>query len=343
MSYLIFRTDRIGDYLITAPLIQSIYRNEPNSKVYIVASNKNKKFIKSFKFIEKIFVLESTNLLDRIKLFIQLRKYEFDNIIIADKKNRSIFFGLILKAKLKIFNVSKLSQKKFLDKFYKNVFLDNDNVSSMSIKNVLNENSKSLKFNLLDEDFNYLKKDIFESKFLHNEVLDVNKLDYVLFHYDEKWELENYSKLYKQAFKLTDISTNSTSFLKFINQLSIKTSKKIIITTGFIETVIINEIKSKSRKISQFIYEVNLDNSKAYLIVNDDFLSMSHLISRSKLFISCHGAFTHIASNYQINILDIIEKKQKRHYNRLTEHVKYYKFLYRDNFINLSKEIIFNL
>ena len=93
MNYLIFRTDRIGDFLITAPLIHSIHRSEPKSKIYIVASNKNKKFIESFEFIEKIFILKSNKLLDRIKLFIELKRYKFDNIIVSDKKNRSIFFS----------------------------------------------------------------------------------------------------------------------------------------------------------------------------------------------------------------------------------------------------------
>ena len=43
---------------------------------------------------------------------------------------------------------------------------------------------------------------------------------------------------------------------------------------------------------------------------------MSHLISKSSMFISCHGAFTHVASNYKIKILDIIEKDKIFHYRK---------------------------
>ena len=39
--------------------------------------------------------------------------------------------------------------------------------------------------------------------------------------------------------------------------------------------------------------------------------SVAHLISKSSLFITCHGAFTHIASNYKVKIIDIIEKIKK--------------------------------
>ena len=45
MNYLIFRTDRIGDFLITSSLIKAIKRKDAKSKIYIVASNKNNEFI----------------------------------------------------------------------------------------------------------------------------------------------------------------------------------------------------------------------------------------------------------------------------------------------------------
>ena len=50
MNYLIFRTDRIGDFLIISTLIKSIKRNDPKSKIFIVASKKNEEFIKKKPF-----------------------------------------------------------------------------------------------------------------------------------------------------------------------------------------------------------------------------------------------------------------------------------------------------
>ena len=52
MNYLIFRTDRIGDFLITLPFIKSIKRNKPDSKIFVVASPKNEEFIKSNIFVD---------------------------------------------------------------------------------------------------------------------------------------------------------------------------------------------------------------------------------------------------------------------------------------------------
>ena len=49
IKYLIFRTDRIGDFLLTAILINSIKRNNPQSYIIVVASENNYDYIKSFK------------------------------------------------------------------------------------------------------------------------------------------------------------------------------------------------------------------------------------------------------------------------------------------------------
>ena len=100
------------------------------------------------------------------------------------------------------------------------------------------------------------------------------------------------------------------------------------------------EIKNSSKKINESLYELDLKGLKGYLFTSEDFYSISHLISKSSQFISCHGAFTHIASNYKIKILDVIEKNKIIHYGKITNSMKNYKSLYRDNFETLSKDII---
>ncbi len=340
MNYLIFRTDRIGDFLITSPLIKAIKRNDTKSEIYIVASDKNKNFIKDYNLVDEIFVLKSKKIVDRFKLLLELRKRKYDYIIIADKKNRSIIFSFFLKSKNKIFNVSKKIQKKLLQILYKNVFLDNDDFKDQTMKYVLEKNCTSLNFNLTNEDFHYLNPNQFKNEYLHNDILELEKNNFLLLHYDEKWEIQNYSKSYKKALELTDIDINFKDFLDFLSQLSKKTSKKIIITTGTIQTKIIEELKNSSNKINEFVYEINLNNTRAYLLTKENFLSVSHIISKSSLFISCHGAFIHIASNYKIKILDIIEKNKITHYGKITYNMKNYKSLYRNNFKTLSKDII---
>ena len=102
MKYLIFRTDRIGDFLITSPLINAIKNNDTNAQIYVVSSNKNKEFIINYKFVDRVFLLKKNNFLNKIKLYFELKKFSFDVVIVSDKKNRSIILTLFLKSKKNI-------------------------------------------------------------------------------------------------------------------------------------------------------------------------------------------------------------------------------------------------
>ena len=84
MNYLIFRTDRIGDFLITLPLIKSIKRNNLNAKIYVVTSNKNDQFVKSNKFVDE--TITKKIIFTKVKLFLKLKRNKYEAIIVSDKK-----------------------------------------------------------------------------------------------------------------------------------------------------------------------------------------------------------------------------------------------------------------
>ena len=175
MKYLIFRTDRIGDFLITLPLLKSIKRNNPNSIISVVSSTKNIDFIKKNIFVDEVFLLESNNLKDKFKLFFKLNKYKYEAIIISDKKNRSIILGLFLKGKNKIFNVSKSFQKKILNFFFKNTFLDNDELKNVTVKDILKKNCNSLNIELNKKDYIFFDINQFENEFNLKKFLNLDK------------------------------------------------------------------------------------------------------------------------------------------------------------------------
>lgn len=337
MNYLIFRTDRIGDFLITLPFIKSIKRNKPDSKIFVVASPKNEEFIKSNIFVDNIFVLKKNDFYNKIKLYFELRKIFFEAIIVSDKKNRSLLIALFLKSKIKIFNTSKFNQKNILSFFFKNVFIDNDSFKNISKKDINEKNCKSLGMVLNEGDYNFFLKNQFINYYNYNDQFDLDQNDYIVFHYDEKWEIDNYARLFSKAKNFTKIKINLKIFQNFLKEIENMKKIKIIITTGFIETDLVDQLKGKSERLISSFYKIN-DNS--FLITDQNFNSISHLISKSKIFISCHGAFTHIAANYNIKILDIIEKNKQHHYSRITNHMKNYVSLNRNNFNVLSKDII---
>ena len=206
-SYLIFRTDRIGDFLLTIILINSIKRNDPNSNITVISSKKNYHFIKSFKIINEVLILENT-LLNKIRLINKLRSNYYDNIIVHDSKKRSSMISLFLKYGLKIKPNNDLNIS----------YID-------SIKEIISK----LNFNFVESDLDTLKyRD-------HNFSKDFN-YDFILLHFDEKWIHNDYISKY------TNIEPLKDELISFIDLLLKITNKRLIITTGIRCPNILNDI-----------------------------------------------------------------------------------------------------
>ena len=71
MNYLIFRADRIGDFLIILSLINSIKRNKPNAKINLVCSKHNIDFVKKISIVNKVFILDRKSFISKLKLITQ--------------------------------------------------------------------------------------------------------------------------------------------------------------------------------------------------------------------------------------------------------------------------------
>ena len=338
MKYLIFRSDRIGDFLITSPLIQSIKRNDKNNFIEVVCSTKNFNFVNNLNFVNKIHVLEKNNFISKFNLFSKLKANSYDVIIVSDKKIRSIILSILLKSKIKILNVSKKYIYKYLKFFYENIFLDNDH-SPYSIKEIQTKNLNCINYKLIKEDFHFFKKDQFKNYFKKNSNFEIPD-NFILVHYDEKWEVDAYTKSFYKAKEFVDLEINYTSFIKFLFEISKKKKSDILITTGTINTNFINKFINDAEKINSCVYRLEKNSKNIFCIINQNFESVSHLISFAKCFICCHGAFTHVASNYNIRQIDIINSDKEYHYERITSSIDDYSVVHRKKISELSIDII---
>ena len=206
-SYLIFRTDRIGDFLLTIILINSIKRNDPNSNITVISSKKNYHFIRSFKNVDEVIILKN-NLLDKIKLIHKLRSVYYDKIIVHDAKNRSSIISFFLKYGLKI---------------------KPNNDLNISYINSIKEIISKLNFDFIESDLNTLKNRD------HNFAEDLNE-DFILLHFDEKWIYDDYISVY------TNIEPLKDELISFIDLLLTITNKRLVITTGIRSPNILNDI-----------------------------------------------------------------------------------------------------
>jgi len=197
-KYLIFRTDRIGDFLLSMILIKSIKRNDKNSYIVVISSEKNYDYIKTFNLIDEVIKLKK-GYINRVKLILKLLKHKFNFSIIHDGKKRSKFINF------------------FLNK-HNTLEVNNDDIKNshfMKLKKIIY--SMNFKFNPKD-------LDILTDRNFFNKEIDKSK--YITLHYDEKWSNKTYISKY------VDIEPSKEQLLSLINNIRYKSNDQIIITTG---------------------------------------------------------------------------------------------------------------
>ena len=321
-NYLLFRTDRIGDFLLSAILIKSIKRNDKNSIVTVVASKKNYNYIKTLKLVDKV-ILYPENFFKRFFFLLSFLNKKYKLKVALDGKKRSIYGCLLGRADYKILLTTKLIYKKILKVFFDKILYKNDfNTKILEIKYILH----NIGYNLNSHDYNIFEyEELFKSK-------TTNK-DHILLHFDEKWIFKDYIQKY------SEIEPTYDQFYKFISEIVKKTNNDLHITTGFHTNDIVEKLKS-SMTFNNNYYLREFDENKIYLHLNMSFIDLKKVILNSQKIICCHGAPTHVASAMNKEIIDIYDKSEESFYKKWNSHFRKYNFLYRSNFNNLSKEIL---
>lgn len=331
-NYLILRTDRIGDYIFSQILINSISRNDKKSRIYVVASNKNFFYASRFSNVYKVLLFKK-NLIIILKLFFFLRRINFKKIIILDGKRRSFLFSLFL-IKSKKIALIKNNFLIFLSKiFFIKYFVNQENVPLInSLKKILEE----LNFNLSLKDLNIHKKYIFKKE-LDWQFLRKRKNNLHL-HIDEKWFTKFYYKDY------TNINLNFKKLILFLKFLIKNFKCNIIITTGFIDLPIIKSIKKNFYKSHKDVYLKDFFNYKVFFHDKLNFLDLENIIKLSKYLICCEGSISHLSYSFKIKTFALIEKKRETFYRHWTDHMgDNVKLIYRSNITHIIKQIRRNI
>ena len=323
-NYLFFRTDRIGDFLVSAILLKAIKRNDKKAHISVVASSKNYFFINTLDFIDEVF-LYPDNFLKKIFFFIKLRKKKYGLICALDGKKRSIYFSFFLKSKVKILMTTKKIFKKLLKYFFSKIYLFDESKNKLEeIKDVLS----LLKMSFDKNDISFLKEKKINLK-------KINLLhDFIIFHFDEKWIYGQYINKYKS------IEPSLENLEEFIYNLTEKTKKNLIITTGMIDNDLIKKLLLSFNKENDKLYTKGFKDKLIQIYINIDFFELEYLIKNSLFLIGCHGASTHLASAHGIKIYDIFDLSQKNFYHKWINHTENYSYFYRENFSDLSRKIL---
>ncbi len=322
-NILVFRTDRIGDLLVTCPSIKTIKEYFPDSKLGIVTSKNNFDYAKTFNFFDEVYLFPEKNILKKIKFFNKLYKKKFDHIFIFDGKDRSIITSCFLKSQKKISKIINKKQaffcKLFKTKFVYDVFSEDLNVINQSLLDYANVNKKIGNFNYL------VKKN--DNNFSSKIPLDT----YVQIHLDEKW----FSSLYIKNYR--DINPSFEEFSNFIKHLSDKNN--VLITTGLLSSNLIDRIEfASTNQVTKNIF-INNIKKNIVLVKKPSFLDLESILRKTKILITCHGALTHAASSFNTKIIDIIEKPKENFYKKYNTYIRNYYIVYRDKFSVIKNRI----
>lgn len=332
-KYLIYRTDRVGDFIVTCILIKNIKRNNPNSNISVICSRKNYAYASTLSFIDNA-ILYPDSLIKKIFLNFALLKNKYECIFSLDGKKRSLLGTIILRSKIKIFSVTKRIYKLFFSFFYKNVFYVKDYKFRIDeFKIILSK----LNFDYKNEDLNIFDNETFFSK--NNFITNINSKSFILFHLDEKWLTAAY-KDRKGPRNFKAIDPSNEKLLEFFKQVINKTKLDIVITPGAKTNILINDLKKKINKSITGANYMEYEKKNIFIINDLSFTDLKFIIKKAKLLITCHGSPTHVASSFNVDIIDIFDEKTQDFYIFWTHHLRNYKYLYRENFNSLSNKII---
>ena len=342
MKIALIRDDGIGDLIVSSPIIENIRNFKPLSKIYIYCSNRNEEYcqiLKENKIINDYFLIpKNLNLIQKIFLIIKIRKHKYDNIFVLSPKNinylYSKFSGAITSGIVNV-NTSKNSIDRYRPAKLLINYLLNFNEIIDCRKNF--SNSKDVHYSdhyisLLKKTFPTIKSptiSYFVPKIkssIHTTLNKNNIFDYIIFHLDEKWNRTNW--------KCRELN-------ELLNAIENNTSKNIILTEGMIKTHFNEYINIfKFNKINDSILYKSENFKTLFLIKDINSNDLFSLISKSKLVIQKHGGLVHMASSFNIPVIDIIYPGTENFLKKWQPKSDKYIQITNNNYYDTSEKII---
>ena len=285
MKICIERSDRMGDMILTLPVIQGIKEKNPHAIVHVIASQKNSKICNQFSLIDKIFEKSklSSSFNDLTKS-IRAEKYDYYFTFSPGWFGLSLGFFSKSKFKSSLILTSRYSSNLFskLDQiFFSKIFYSLSLVIDRfrSLKTNKNIHQTNMMMDLISKSGVAISRKT-QTKFMFNNVFILNKSKPVcILHLSSKWVNNYYSE------------ENFNDLLKLLNE------KEILIYLTTDETT-----KNKFNKIFETFDAVEdpsdiQKSEKSILICNNfNFEDWTSLLNQADYVITPESGCTHIAS-----------------------------------------------
>ena len=325
----IIRNDKMGDMILTFPIIKAIKLSYPNSNIVVICSNTNSFLCEEAPFIDKYYVLDKkSNLNLKLKTFIKFSRLSFDLIFNFNQTIETFFLLLIGNSRQKstLIYLSRYGNSLFSKLFQRitSKILDFNFITidrKMFFENKLNFHQTEMMYQLVKKKIEVTKPKSFyliPSKKNKKRIFQKR----ILIHLSHRWIDEKYSeglffkllRKIEKKFGRIYLSTDEMSFKKF---------KKVYQSFQKYNNTNLDDLKTNDKKII-ILDRLNFENWR-------------NAILNSKLVITYECGCVHVASMLDVPLLVVYDYKNKpkmihEEYSPLTD--KYEKVIANQNQIN---------
>ena len=299
----IIRNDKMGDLILTLPIIKSIKANYPYSNIFVVCSNTNAFLCNEAAFIDECLIFDkNVDFVSKINFIFKFSKISYDIIFNFSQDIETFLLLLSAKSTYKsnLIYLSRYGNPRFSKIFQRLItyLLRIDNVKidrNKYFENKLNFHQSEIMYQVVKKILDIKKTKVFHLIPLKNNLLEKFQKR-ILIHLSSKWIDNKYSEEY---------------FLELLKRIE-KKYGKIYLTTD-------HSSKRKFHKIFQLFEKCNDDNLNEYINSNQNIIILDKLnfknwraaILKSKLVITYECGCVHVASMSDVPLLVVYDYKNK--------------------------------
>ena len=296
----IIRDDRLGDTILTLPVIQKLKKSYLNSQITLVISSISAELVKKFDFIDELII--SKNNLETVK---NINQNKFD-LILNFAPLKTNFYKCFLKSKRKIHISFQSRYKKRGNKLITNAFLkiffDKIYFYERSDLNKLNHQTEFMDSLMVSEK-------IYNNEEPNKVYLNLkNNLNFeYLIHLSDRWLQSEY---------------HQEDFINLL-EILVKKKSKICITT---DLNLSNDLKHLTDQINE--------NFKIKCYLSPSFDKWINLIDQSNIVITAESGCSHICGILNKKSIIIYDKQNKPEF--IMKEYKPYKI---ENLVQIKSDI----
>jgi ADP-heptose:LPS heptosyltransferase len=299
----IIRNDKMGDMILTLPIIKAIKDSHPNTKITVVCSNINSFLCEEASFVDEYSVFDKKDkLVSKIKFLTTFRKNSFDFIFNFSQDIETFLLLLIAKSvnKSSLIYLSRYRNPKF-SKIFQRLFIklvgfDNIKINRHKFyKKKIGFHQTEIMCRLVNKKLNIKKPKLFH---LFPSEINFKKTfqKRILIHLSDRWIDHEYCE---------------DMFLKLLSKLE-KRYGKLYLTTDQSSHKSFQKIYELYEKFNDSeLYNVNKSNQNVIILDKLNFKNWRNVIINSKLVITYECGCVHVASMSDVPLLVIYDYKNK--------------------------------